>query len=59
MPYFATVLSRGRITIPKAIREKFNLLPGCRIEFLFNAEGELVLRKVEISGDSNGDGPKS
>ena len=39
----AMMTSKGQITIPKPIREAFNLKPGDRIEFLIDAEGKLVV----------------
>jgi AbrB family looped-hinge helix DNA binding protein len=40
----STVASNGRVTIPKAIREALQLVPGCAVEFSINALGEVVLR---------------
>ncbi|MBA1379663.1 AbrB/MazE/SpoVT family DNA-binding domain-containing protein [Pseudomonas brassicacearum] len=42
----STVASNGRVTIPKAIREALQLVPGCAVEFSINALGEVVLRAV-------------
>jgi antitoxin PrlF len=40
----STVASNGRVTIPKAIREALQLVPGSAVEFSINALGEVVLR---------------
>jgi AbrB family looped-hinge helix DNA binding protein len=42
----STVASNGRVTIPKAIRETLQLVPGSAVEFSINALGEVVLRAV-------------
>ncbi|MGN6257791.1 MAG: AbrB/MazE/SpoVT family DNA-binding domain-containing protein [Solirubrobacterales bacterium] len=40
------ITSKGQVTIPKEIRDKFGLLPGTEVEFV--AEGqEVKVRKVE------------
>ena len=44
---FATMSSRGRITIPQKIRDAFGMMPGCEIQFGINRDGEVVVRKVE------------
>ena len=40
----ATDTSRGRITIPRRIRECLNLWPGQRVAFQIAADGRVVLR---------------
>ena len=43
------VTTRGRVTIPRDIRDKEGIVPGCAVEFL--AEGDRIcLRKVEGQG---------
>jgi AbrB family looped-hinge helix DNA binding protein len=42
-----TLTSKGQVTIPKPIRDALHLLPGMSVEFKVNAEGEVVLRRVE------------
>ncbi len=39
------VTSKGQVTIPKAIRDEFGLLPGTEVEFV-NDGGEVRVRKV-------------
>ena len=39
----ATMNSKGQITIPKSIRDAFNIKPGDRIEFFINDQGKLVI----------------
>jgi AbrB family looped-hinge helix DNA binding protein len=38
------VTSKGQVTIPKAIRDAFGLLPGTEIEFVSDDEGVRVRR---------------
>ena len=35
--------SKGQVTIPKHIRDALQLLPGAAVEFVVNAQGEVVL----------------
>lgn len=44
-----TLTSKGQVTIPKQIRDALNLSPGCAIDFAVNAEGEVVLHKVDAT----------
>lgn len=39
----STLTSKGQTTIPKPVRERLGLRPGDRIEYVFDAEGRLVL----------------
>jgi AbrB family looped-hinge helix DNA binding protein len=41
----AQVTSRGQVTIPKALREKFGILPGGTVDFIETADG-IRLKKV-------------
>lgn len=36
---------RGQVTVPKDIRDRFNLTPGSEVQFVIE-RGEIVLRKV-------------
>lgn len=40
----ATVNTGGRVTIPKPIRDRLDLKPGCKIRWERNQAGEIVLR---------------
>jgi AbrB family looped-hinge helix DNA binding protein len=40
------VTSRGRVTIPKRIRELLDIRPGCAVEFHVDPDGRVVLRRV-------------
>jgi antitoxin PrlF len=42
-----TLTSKGQVTIPKHIRDALNLVPGARVEFAVNVEGELVVRPAK------------
>ena len=45
MPTRITV--KGRVTIPKRVREVLRLSPGDCVEFHVNASGEIVLHKAQ------------
>jgi AbrB family looped-hinge helix DNA binding protein len=38
------VTSRGRVTIPKVMRERFGMTPGTDVDFFFE-DGVVVIRK--------------
>ena len=40
----STITSKGQITIPKEIRDLLQLQAGHRVEFQFNARGEMIMR---------------
>jgi len=40
-----TLTIKGQVTIPKHIRTRLDLQPGCKLIFDVNDAGELVLRK--------------
>jgi len=40
----STITSKGQITIPKEIRDLLQLQAGHRVEFQFNARGEVIMR---------------
>ena len=48
----ATVTSKGQITIPKEIRDRLGLSPGDGLEFVVDAEGNLVGKPLRRSGAS-------
>lgn len=39
-----TITIKGQATIPKRIRDALGLVPGSRVEFDLNDQGEVVLR---------------
>ena len=39
----STVTSKGQTTIPKAIRERLNLKPGDRVDFVVEDDGRALL----------------
>ena len=43
---FATITSKGQVTIPKAVRNILNLKVGDKLEFIVNEEGGLLVRPV-------------
>ncbi len=44
----STLTSKGQTTIPKEIRERLNLKPGDRIDFVVEDDGRVVLRPRTI-----------
>lgn len=40
------ITSKGQVTIPKGIRDKFGLLPGTEVEFVAEG-GQVMVRKLE------------
>ena len=40
-----TVSSKGQITVPKAVRERYSLGPGTEVEFELHEDGALLRRK--------------
>ncbi|MEW5847692.1 MAG: AbrB/MazE/SpoVT family DNA-binding domain-containing protein [Myxococcota bacterium] len=43
MDYYATVTSKGQITIPKAIRDELGLEPGDRLVFRRGRDGKVTV----------------
>lgn len=43
----ATLTSKGQITVPKPIRERLNIQPGDRIQFLFEDDGTFTVMPVK------------
>lgn len=41
-----TLTVKGQVTIPKQIRDALSLVPGCRVDFAVNQEGDVVVRRV-------------
>lgn len=42
--------ARGRITIPKSVRQHLDLKPGSRIKFFFHPDGGVaILAKIPVS----------
>lgn len=48
----ATVTTKGQVTIPKPVRDLLGLIPGSKVDFRRNADGEVVLKpaKKKASG---------
>lgn len=45
----ATVTSKGQVTIPKHVRERLGVHAGDEIEFVEEAEGFRIRRRIEAS----------
>jgi antitoxin PrlF len=41
-----TMSSKGQLTVPRALREKLGLRPGCKVDARIDEEGRLVLTPV-------------
>jgi len=44
----STVTSKGQTTIPKEIRERLNLQPGDRLEFVVDDDGRVVVLPATV-----------
>lgn len=42
-----TVTEKGQVTIPKPFRDQFALTAGAKVDFVVNADGDLVLRRAD------------
>lgn len=42
-----TVTTKGQVTIPKPVRDLLGLVPGSKVDFRRNADGEVVLKSAE------------
>ncbi|NGZ29514.1 MAG: AbrB/MazE/SpoVT family DNA-binding domain-containing protein [Magnetococcales bacterium] len=42
-----TVTRKGQVTIPKLVRERLGITPGCAVVFEMEADGRIVLRKAD------------
>lgn len=40
------VTVKGQVTIPKPVRDALGIVPGSKVEFVSNQDGEFVLRKA-------------
>jgi antitoxin PrlF len=40
------VTVKGQVTIPKPIRDRLGLTPGCEVDFAIEADGRVFLRKA-------------
>ncbi len=45
----STVTSKGQITLPKPLRDRLGLQPGAQVDFVLNANGEVVLKPAKKS----------
>jgi antitoxin PrlF len=43
MTFTITMSTRGQFVLPKEVRERLKLLPGCKVEGSIDAHGRLVL----------------
>ena len=50
----STLTSKGQITVPKAIRERFGLLEGDILEFVVDESGRILVRRRRPGGDASG-----
>lgn len=47
----ATMTSKGQTTIPKDVRDRLNLKPGDRLDFVFAEDGTLRVVPLNVSLD--------
>ncbi len=45
----ATITSKGQTTIPKYVRNKLNLAPGDRVEFLVQEDGTALMVPAKLT----------
>lgn len=45
----STITSRGQITIPKSVRDRFGLRPGMRVQFVASRKGVLIRKQAAAS----------
>ena len=45
----ATITSQGQITLPKAVRDRLELVPGDRVDFVLAADGRYDLIPIKAS----------
>ena len=48
------ITSKGRVTIPRKVRQALLLSPGDGVEFALNDSGEFILRKAPPTGPAAG-----
>jgi antitoxin PrlF len=45
----ATITSKGQVTVPKDIRERYNITPGTQLDFKPNDDGTFSVRPLKRS----------
>ena len=50
-----TLTLKGQVTIPKHIRDSLGLKPGAQLDFAVNRDGDVVLRRTDISQPQKAD----
>jgi antitoxin PrlF len=45
---FATMTSKGQLTVPKDVRDRLGLSSGDRVEFTPDGQGRITMRKAPI-----------
>ncbi len=47
--FFMKITSKGQITIPQHIREKFGFLPNCEVQFVISGNQVIIIKQDEKS----------
>lgn len=47
------VTEKGQVTIPKEIRDRFNIVPGTEVDFVPSKGGALLIKLDSQDGDSS------
>jgi AbrB family looped-hinge helix DNA binding protein len=42
----SAVTTKGQVTIPKPIRDLLGVVPGSKVEFVMDDQGQIILRKA-------------
>lgn len=44
--FVSTITQKGQVTIPKDVRDSLHIVTGDKVEFIRNAQGEVVIKPV-------------
>jgi len=44
--FVSTITQKGQVTIPKDMRDHWQLVTGDKIEFIYNKQGEIIIKPM-------------